>query len=81
MCSIGTCQPLPLVDNGLIAYSVLANENNEYLAGSVANYTCEDGFEIFGMSTRTCQRNMTWSGHEPCCHSEYTAVRSDSHLT
>ena len=40
--------------------------------GSVAEYSCIEGFTLVGQSTRTCQtngmsRNGQWSGVEPIC--------------
>ena len=34
--------------------------------GSVATYTCNDGYLLFGDKTRTCRDGM-WSGTEPVC--------------
>ena len=35
--------------------------------GSVATYTCNDGYVLVGDSTRTCQATGTWSGEDPQC--------------
>ena len=35
--------------------------------GSEAVYTCDDGYEIEGESTRTCKMDSTWSGEAPQC--------------
>ncbi len=39
----------------------------ERFVGSVANYTCNISFELFGSETRTCQSGSVWSGVEPSC--------------
>ena len=35
--------------------------------GSVANYSCDQGFELLGVSSRTCQGDSTWSDRPPTC--------------
>ena len=35
--------------------------------GSVANYSCEQGYWLFGREERTCLQNAQWSGTEPHC--------------
>ena len=35
--------------------------------GSVANYSCNNGYEIVGPSTRICQANGSWSDTDPLC--------------
>ena len=35
--------------------------------GSVANYSCDNGHEIVGPSTRICQANGSWSDTDPLC--------------
>ena len=39
----------------------------EITLGSVATYTCNDGFVLTGTSTRTCQADGTWSDDNPTC--------------
>ena len=39
--------------------------------GSVANYTCDTGYDPVGDSTRTCQSDEQWSGSEPTCQSKF----------
>ena len=35
--------------------------------GSVANYSCEQGYRLLGMDQRTCLQNAQWSGTESLC--------------
>ena len=35
--------------------------------GSVANYTCNDNYELIGNESRTCMDDGMWSGQEPTC--------------
>ena len=49
---------------GTIGYSSSLESNNEYLSGTMASYTCNVGFELFGDDMRTCQVDGTWSGSQ-----------------
>lgn len=35
--------------------------------GSQATYDCNEGFNLEGNETRTCQSDGMWSGNEPTC--------------
>ena len=39
--------------------------------GSVATYSCNDGFRLEGEETRECQANSLWSGRAPTCTRKY----------
>ena len=39
----------------------------ERFVSSVANYSCDIGFELVGSETRTCQSGSGWSGMETSC--------------
>ena len=39
--------------------------------GTMASYSCKDGFELIGDKTRTCQENGEWSGMAPTCKCEH----------
>ena len=34
---------------------------------AVANYTCNEGYNLVGDAVRTCQANEEWTGTEPIC--------------
>ena len=36
-----------------------------------AQYVCDEGFNLVGMSERVCQSDSTWSGYDPTCNSKY----------
>ena len=60
-----TCEPVwcPLPVPGI--YGML--KYHSYHFKSVANYSCVRGFELFGVKSRVCQANGTWSGETPEC--------------
>ena len=35
--------------------------------GTVASYTCDDGFALVGAETRECLSGTTWTGDDPSC--------------
>ena len=39
--------------------------------GSVANYSCDSGFLLMGLSSRICEVNQSWSGDAPVCEGEF----------
>ena len=38
--------------------------------GSTATYSCNTGYNLQGVATRTCQADGTWSDSEPTCQSK-----------
>ena len=62
--SVVVCGSLDSPENGLLAISNIT-------FGSIANYSCSEGYAIMGNEMRTCQENGSWSGEEPVCQSEY----------
>ncbi|KAI1288488.1 CUB and sushi domain-containing protein 3 [Halotydeus destructor] len=43
------------------------SEEHSIRAGSIVNYRCDDGYELFGPSVRTCNQNGRWSDELPYC--------------
>lgn len=43
--------------------------------GSVAQYSCENGYTLIGGDNRTCEAKGMWSGEEPLC-----VMTSRSHI-
>lgn len=56
-----TCKKLTDPVNGIV-------EQLSNLAGSLATYTCRDGFSLVGVDTRICQSDGLWSDEEPYCN-------------
>ena len=42
-------------------------EFNGTKPGSIANYSCDVGYNLIGQSSRTCLSNRVWSGIAPTC--------------
>ena len=59
------CQGLPEIDNGMISYAP-DSVGPEYDLGTVATYTCDEGFMLVGSAQRTCE-DGNFSGMEPFC--------------
>ena len=57
--SVVTCPDLDDPADGSVNYLVAV--------GSTAEYACNEGFELVGTNTRTCQSDGTWSGEAPTC--------------
>jgi len=58
-----SCAPLIAPDNGMIQCSGTSVDD-------ICVFTCDDGFELSGSSSRTCQDDGTWSGTEAVCDVE-----------
>ena len=39
---------------------------------SIVRYTCDDGYTLQGLDSRTCQSNGQWNGSAPQCNREHT---------
>ena len=40
--------------------------------GSMATYSCDDGFRLVdGSTTRTCEENGQWTGLQPTCEGDH----------
>ena len=62
-----SCTDLPSISNGVITYSPTTSPR---LEGTTATYSCTDGYELTGGSTRMCVDSGSmgdWNGMEPTC--------------
>ena len=57
------CYISRILDNGKVTAP-----SNVYQ--SLAHYECDDGYTLFGPSTRMCLITGTWSGYTPVCVSD-----------
>ena len=54
------CTALLSPMNGSVSFT-------DTVPGSIATYTCDRGYQMDGVSSRTCEANLTWSGNSPTC--------------
>ena len=59
------------VTNGTVQYSTEPTASGDFANGTVANYSCADGYELMGEQNRTCLVDGTWTGAEPICTGTY----------
>ena len=57
------CGDLPNLLNGTVILTGTVE-------GSIANYTCDEGFTPDGPVVRMCRNNRMWSGVPPICEGE-----------
>ena len=55
------CPDLPRPENGAVVYRSVQ-------VGSVAVYSCNDGYVLSGSALRTCEGDGSWSGQAPVCN-------------
>lgn len=61
------CGSLPDPPNGQVS------TNNPPINGTLANYTCNNGFQLLGEPLRLCQRTQ-WSGSSPECVRKHSFI-------
>ena len=54
------CPPLDAPGNGTVVWTGLT-------PGSIATYSCNDGYALIGVKTRECQSDESWSDVPPTC--------------
>ena len=54
--------------NGMISCSLGGNGVAD--PGEMCTFTCDDGYQLMGSGTRTCQNSGSWSGSDATCLSE-----------
>ena len=63
VCTAVKCETLTDPDNGGVMFTTTT-----YL--SIANYTCDTGYNLVGVDQRTCTAAGIWGDGEPTCQSE-----------
>ena len=48
--------------------------------GSIVNFTCSGGYNVIGLTSRTCEANGHWSGQQPKCQSKSNSCTCTSLL-
>lgn len=51
---------------------------SDNIPGSVANYSCHDGYFIVGDTQLVCDSNGNWTGQVPTCHCKYSVLENDT---
>ncbi|OTF69435.1 hypothetical protein BLA29_011645 [Euroglyphus maynei] len=46
---------------GSPAHASVTFTNERMIAGTIATYTCDNGYELLGPSRRLCHQNGTWT--------------------
>ena len=64
-CVVPTCPPLTAPDNGNIDCSL--GEDGETNPGDTCTFTCDDGYELGGSTSRTCGDDGNWDGTDTTC--------------
>ena len=61
------CPALNATDR-TVQYSTEPSASGDFTGGTVATYSCADGYELVGEENRrTCLVDVTWAGAEPQC--------------
>ena len=69
------CPSLTAPNNGMISCSL--GVDGVPSTGDTCTYTCNNGYELTGSPTRTCQTDESWSSSAPTCTCEYTKFVCD----
>ena len=62
---IGNCPLLTGLGNGIMNCSLGDDGVPSY--EDTCSFTCNNGYELTGSDSRTCQSNGTWSGSDDVC--------------
>ena len=76
---VPTCPPLTAPDNGDIDCSL--GDDGEANPGDTCTFTCDDGYELGGSTSRTCGDDGNWSGTDTTCTRGMHCVMGQSHKT
>ena len=66
------CGNLTAPEDGQIAFTPGVVMTIETGLNAVANYTCNEGYNLLGDEMRTCQVDGQWAGAEPTCTCKFT---------
>lgn len=60
-----TCPDLPAPMNGMVGYNP---DTPPRLEGTVATYSCDEGYQLSGGAERICQPTRIWGGDNIVCN-------------
>ncbi len=74
-----TCFPLDDPINGTVIYSAAADEFGNYALDTMANHSCDTGFDLVGNNSRTCSGDGSsitgaFDGEAPNCEGECVQI-------
>ena len=61
------CGNLTAPEDGQVTFTPGVVMTLETGLDAIANYTCNEGYNLVGDAMRTCQANEEWAGTEPNC--------------
>ncbi|XP_067127384.1 sushi, von Willebrand factor type A, EGF and pentraxin domain-containing protein 1-like [Centruroides vittatus] len=64
ICEEIVCDVLEPIENGKIRFKQIGKK---LIPGTVATYSCDDGYQLSGNDTRNCLQNGTWTEANPTC--------------
>ena len=67
LCSATNCGMPVVPEHGLVSY-------NDTWSGSVANYSCEEGFTVQGSQSVVCSVEGEWLNHPNCTSIYYLVI-------
>ena len=62
-----TCSALRSLGNGRINYTHSTLENGAFPVGTIASFTCNEGYFLIGSEAASCQTSGTWNANTPSC--------------
>ena len=62
--SVIVCSEIPSIEHAVVSYD--KGSNNSRPVGTVATYTCDNGFNLSEWTPRICQNDKTWFGSSAC---------------
>ena len=61
----------PVLENGVINYDrPRHNIDHDAIDGTIATFSCDDGYSLSGSSSSVCQADRTWDPQTPTCGNE-----------
>jgi hypothetical protein len=68
------CEPVLCPNPPIIANGIVRLSSNSTIFGTVAEYNCEEGFELIGESSIVCNVAGFWDGQPGFCRGNYYMI-------